>query len=144
MTTTQELERIDEAGTEAWDRHDPEAFVDLFADEFVWQDAAMPEPIRTKDEARAFMRGWFEAFPDMKLRKLRRVVGDDTLAAELEFTGTNTGPLALGGMSLPSTGRAVVGRGTYFVTVKDGKVVQFNSYPDVAGLMAQLGLLPGG
>ncbi len=34
------------------------------------------------------------------------------------------------------------GRGTYFVRVRDGKVVEFNSYPDLAGMMMQLGLMP--
>jgi len=48
----------------------------------------------------------------------------------------------MGGMELPPTGRRVVGRGSYFVRVKDGKVTEFSSYPDAAGLMMQLGLLP--
>jgi hypothetical protein len=37
----------------------------------------------------------------------------------------------------------VVGRGAYFVRVRDGKVVEFSSHPDAAGLMVQLGLMPG-
>jgi predicted ester cyclase len=75
-------------------------------------------------------------------RRTNRVVGDDGVAGEIEFTGTNTGPLTLGDMQLPATGKSVVGRGSYLAKFKDGKVVEFHTYPDAAGLMLQLGLLP--
>jgi hypothetical protein len=35
------------------------------------------------------------------------------------------------------------GPGSYFVRIKDGKIVEMRSHPDVAGLAAQLGLTPG-
>ena len=33
-----QLEALDDAGIDAWNRHDPDAFAALFADEFVWRD----------------------------------------------------------------------------------------------------------
>lgn len=140
----QELERIDDLGMAAWDNHKPDAFADLFADEFVLRDTTLPEPLHTVYEAVAYAQSWFTAFPDMHVRTTNRIVGEDSVAAEIEFTGTNTGPLVMGGMELPPTGRSVVGRGSYFVRVKDGKVTEFSSHPDAAGLMMQLGLLPPG
>ena len=140
----EDLERIDDLGMGAWDDHKPEAFVDLFADEFVWRDLTVPEPMRTSDEAVAYMQSWFTAFPDMRVRTTNRVIGQDSIAAEIEFTGTNMGLLAMGGMEIPATGKSVVGRGAYFVRVTDGKVVEFSSHPDAAGMMAQLGLMPQG
>jgi steroid delta-isomerase-like uncharacterized protein len=140
--SNEDLERIDDLGMAAWDAHKPEAFVDLFADEFVWRDLTVPEPMRTSDEAMAYMQSWFTAFPDMQVRTTNRVIGQDSIAAEIEFTGTNTGPLAMGGMQVPATGKSVVGRGAYFVRVTEGKVVEFSSHPDAAGMMAQLGLMP--
>ena len=142
--SNEDLERIDELGMAAWDDHKPEAFADLFADEFVWRDLTVPEPMRTPDEAIAYMQSWFTAFPDMQVRTTNRVIGQDSIAAEIEFTGTNTGPLAMGGMEIPATGKSVVGRGAYFVRVADGKVVEFSSHPDAAGMMVQLGLMPQG
>jgi hypothetical protein len=35
-----------------------------------------------------------------------------------------------------------IGKGTYFARVKGGKIVEFNSYPDIAGMMMQLGFMP--
>jgi steroid delta-isomerase-like uncharacterized protein len=142
--SNEDLERIDELGMAAWDNHKSQAFVDLFADEFVWRDLTVPEPMRTSEAATAYMDSWFTAFPDMRVRTTNRVIGQDSIAAEIEFTGTNTGPLAMGGMQIPATGRSVVGRGAYFARVADGKVVEFSSHPDAAGMMAQLGLMPQG
>ena len=102
----------------------------------------MPELIRTREAATEYVQAWFTAFPDMRVRRTNRVIGEDSVAGEIEFTGTNTGPLSMGGRQLPPTGKSVVGVGAYFVKVKDGKVTEFTSYPDTVGLMVQLGLMP--
>jgi steroid delta-isomerase-like uncharacterized protein len=138
-----ELEQIDDQGMAAWDKQDPDAFMDLFAQDFVWRDLTMPEEMRSDEQARQYMQGWFTAFPDMRVHTTNRVIGEDSVAAEIEFTGTNTGPLVMGGMEMPATGKGVVGKGAYFARVKDGKIVEFSSHPDAAGMMMQLGLLPG-
>lgn len=138
----QDLERIDDLGMAAWDGHKPDDFVDLFADEFVWNDLTRPEPMRTKDDAKGYVQSWLTAFPDIRVRTTNRVVGEDSVAAEIEFTGTNSGPLVMGGREIPPTGRNVVGRGAYFFRVDEGKIAQFSSHPDAAGMMAQLGLMP--
>jgi steroid delta-isomerase-like uncharacterized protein len=138
----EEPERIDDLGMKAWDDHDVDAFLGLLADEFVWRDITVPEPMTTREAARQYMLGWFTAFPDMRLTASNRVVGDDALAAELLFTGTNTGPLQLGAMQVPPTGKSVIRRGSYFVKVQDGRVTEFSTHPDAAGLMLQLGLTP--
>lgn len=139
----QELERLDDLGIAAWDNHKPDAFVELFADVFVLKDVTIREPISTRDGATAYAQSWFTAFPDLHAVRTNRVVGEDSVAGEIEFTGTNTGPLTLGSMELPPTGKSVVGRGAYFARVRDGKVIEFTTYPDAAGLMVQLGLMPG-
>jgi steroid delta-isomerase-like uncharacterized protein len=138
----EEMERLDDRGIAAWDAHDAEGFANLFADNFVLNDIGMPEPIRDREGLLAYAGAWFTAFPDMTVKETSRVISDDAVASELEFTGTNTGPMMMGGREIPPTGRIVNGRGTYFVRVRDGKVVEFNSYPDLAGMMMQLGLMP--
>jgi steroid delta-isomerase-like uncharacterized protein len=144
VMSKEDLERIDDLGMAAWDNHQPEAWADLFADEFWLRDLALPQPIRSKEEVRRYMQGWFTAFPDMRVTTTNRVIGEDSIAAEVEFTGTNTGPLAMGGMEIPATGKSVVGKGAYFARVQGGKVVEFSAHPDAAGMMMQLGLMPQG
>ena len=138
----EDVERIDDRGMAAWASRDAQAFVDIFADEFVVNDVGMPESIRERDGVRAYAQGWFTAFPDISVKQTNRVVSNDAVAAEVEFTGTNTGPMMMGGKEIPPTGKMVVGNGTYFARVRNGKVVEFNSYPDIAGMMMQLGFIP--
>src|SRR6266508_2923228 len=113
----EELERLDDQGMIAWNDHDAEAFVSQFADDFVWYDSALPEPIRDKEGARQYFNGWATAFPDMSAKVTNRVVGDDAFASEVEFTGTNTGPMVMGGNEIHPTDKAVTGHGTYFARV---------------------------
>lgn len=49
----------------------------------------------------------------------------------------------MGGMEMPATGKSVVGKGAYFACVEDGKIIEFSSHPATAGMMTQLGLMPG-
>jgi steroid delta-isomerase-like uncharacterized protein len=142
MSSREELEQLDEQGMVAWNAHDADAFMDMFADNFVWNDWTTPEPMRDREAARQYFDSWAKAFPDMNAKVTWRVIGDDSVASEVEFTGTNTGPMSMGGMELPPTNKSVVGRGSYFFRVRDGKVVEFNSHPDAAGMMVQMGMMP--
>ncbi|MFQ5947539.1 MAG: hypothetical protein ACE5KX_01590 [Acidimicrobiia bacterium] len=48
-----------------------------------------------------------------------------------------------GGPEIPPTGISVkAAKGAYFARVRNGEIVEFHSYPDIAGLMGQLGLMP--
>lgn len=114
----------------------------MFVDDFILRDWTTPEPIRDKDGLRGYFNAWIAAFPDMSVKQISRVVGDDAVAAELEFRGTNMGTMLMGGMEMPPTGKSIVGRGSYIAHVRDGKVVEFSSHPDAAGVMMQLGLMP--
>ena len=140
--TRDELERLDDKAMSAWDQHDVDAFASVFADSFVWRDWTLPEPIRDRAGLNQYFGAWMTAFPDMRVKTARRVIGDDSVAAEVEWTGTHTGPMAMGPAVIPPTGKAASGRGAYIAKVRDGKVVEFNSFPDVAGVMMQLGLIP--
>jgi predicted ester cyclase len=149
MITRDQLEELDRQGLAAWDNHDPEAFVELFgSNPVVWHDDSMENPILSAKEAHDYMEGWFRAFPDMRSRTTLRVVDTEQglVAAEVEFTGTNTGPLVMGGQEIPPTGRSVVGNGSYFVRVQESDdgvaMVEFHSHPNVLAMMAQLGLMP--
>jgi steroid delta-isomerase-like uncharacterized protein len=139
----QENLKYDEEEIAAWNAHDVERAAAIFADDVVWHDTGSPQAIHGKDGVRQYLQGWFSAFPDIKMTVINRVVTEDQVAAELEFIGTNSGDLQLApGATIPATGRTVYGKGTYFVRFRDGKTVEVHSYPDLAGMMMQLGLMP--
>ncbi|SCL17528.1 conserved hypothetical protein, steroid delta-isomerase-related [Micromonospora pallida] len=144
MIDREALKRLDDTRFAAWDTHQIDDFVGLLADDFVIRDTTISAPITTRDAARDYVRAWLTAFPDMRIRRTSRIVddADDTVAAEVEFTGTNTGPLTVGSRQVPPTGRAIVARGAYFARVRDGRFVELSLHPDQAGILAQLGLMP--
>ncbi|WP_211880602.1 ester cyclase [Pseudarthrobacter albicanus] len=139
--STDELKRIDDQAMTALNNHDADAFLGMFADVFVWHDWTVPEPIRDLEGARQYFNAWMTAFPDFQEKQTDRIVGEDAVAVEVEFTGTNTGPMVMGGNEIPATNRAVTGRGTYIARIRDGKIVEYRTHPDVAGMMMQLGLM---
>jgi predicted ester cyclase len=138
----EELIALNEQGLAAWNAHDADGYAEIFAADFVYTDDTLPDAMTSLDQVRDYLSGWFTAFPDMSIRQLNRVVGDDAVAGELEFTGTNSGPLRMGGMELPPTGRQITGHGTYFVRVAGDKVTEFHAHPNAAEMMMQLGMMP--
>jgi steroid delta-isomerase-like uncharacterized protein len=136
--------KLDEEEIAAWNAHDVERALAIFPDNVKWQDVSSPQPFNNKDGIRQYLQGWFSAFPDIKITVTNRVITEEYVAAELDFVGTNSGALQMapGAPAIPATGRKVSGKGTYFVRFKNGQAVEVHSYPDVAGMMMQLGLMP--
>lgn len=136
--------KLDEEEIAAWNAHDVERALAIFPDNVVWSDVNSPQSFPGKEAIGQYLHGWFSAFPDIKITVINRVITEDQVAAELTFVGTNNGALQLapGAPAIPATGRQVNGKGTYFVRFKDGKPVEVHSYPDAAGMMMQLGLMP--
>jgi len=136
--------RLDEEFIAAWNAHDADRALALLSEDVAWQDVANPEPMHGKAAIRPYLQAWFTAFPDLSARVKNHVVTEDQVAAEVEFSGTNSGPMQLapGAPAIPATGKRVTGQGTYFVRIRNGKGVAVHTYPDAAGLMMQLGLMP--
>src|SRR6266516_783611 len=49
LMTRDEIRALDDRGMVAWDSHDTDGFVALFADDFVYTDDGTPQPLRSKD-----------------------------------------------------------------------------------------------
>lgn len=135
--------KLDENFMAGWNNHSVEQTLSCLSDQAVWTDVGSPKPMTDKGEIGQYVQSWFTAFPDMQATVKNRVVSEDGLAVEVEFTGTNGGPLQMSSEmpALPATGKKVIGKGTYFVRIENGKAVEVHTYPDVAGLMMQLGLM---
>ena len=134
--------KLDEEFIAGWNARDTERTVAVLADDAVWQDVSNPEPMRDKNEMRQYVQGWYTAFPDLSAVVKNRVVTEEQVATEVEFAGTNTGPLQMapGAPAIPATGKKVHGKGVYFAKTRNGKMLEIHTYPDIAGMMMQLGL----
>ncbi len=79
----EDVARVDARSIAAWAEHDVDGVVAMLAEKFVWSDVGLPEPMRTLDEVRGYVRGWIEAFPDLRLEQTNRVVDENAVAGEL-------------------------------------------------------------
>ena len=141
--TREEILRLDDQLLAAINSHEFEQFAALLADDFVWHDWNYPEPFHTRDEMREYLEAWWAAFPDFEDSRIERIVGDDSVAVEVVWTGTNTGPLALvPGYTRPPTNKKVTaGKGTETIRMRDGKIVGWRTRPDVLGAMVEYDML---
>jgi steroid delta-isomerase-like uncharacterized protein len=129
------VEELHQRYVEAWNRHDPEAVVSRFGREGRYE--AIPMEQSYQGEALlGFVAMVIEAFPDLTLRVLRRIVAGPLLVAEWEVAGTHLGEL----MGLPPTGEYAILRGCEVTEfAPDGSICCSHVYWDSATVARQLG-----
>jgi steroid delta-isomerase-like uncharacterized protein len=141
--TTEEVVKLNRAIVDTWNQHDAEKFLSLCNENVIWKDSGVPQPYTGKEGARSFFEMWMTAFPDFSIDIVSTIANDNSIAMEIEFNGTNTGSMKMGDApEIPATNRKVTAnKGTCFAWFENDKLKEVHSYPDTAGMMAQLGLL---
>ena len=111
----------------------------LLAADFTFHDPAVsPEPM-TREAFLSFLGAFNVAFPDYQFSVEDQIVCDDKAVARWRFTGTHRGEF----LGIAATGRAVTLTGIDIFEFAGGKIVQGWVETNVAGLLRQLGVLPG-
>ena len=141
--TIQEVVKLNDDVLNAWKKHDTQRFLSLCTDRVIWRDTGSPHDYTGRDGAKKYFETWLTAFPDFTLDVKKTIVGENSIAGELEFSGTNNGPLQMeDAPEIPATHKKVTAnRCSYLAWFKDGKVTEVHTYPDLAGMMAELGLI---
>ena len=118
----------------AWNSHDPNKMLPLFADDVVYEDVAYGEVSRGHAELRKFAADEFDAVPDLELKLLRASVSSDHATIEWSFSGTDKG--------IYKTGKKFTVRGVSVIDLHGGKIVRNLDFYDSAAIMRQVGVLP--
>jgi predicted ester cyclase len=106
---------------------------------------SLHEPRRGREDIKAFMTGFREAFPDLNFWGAADLIAEgDYVVGRWEGGGTHTGPafsdFLIG--SLPAaTGRKMRFTGTTVLRLKDGKIVEEIGLDDGVTALQQLGLI---
>src|SRR5262245_20609431 len=79
------------------------------------------------------------AFPDIEITADQTVTDGDLVAITGTISGTNTGEL----MGLPATGKRAVFAYMDMHRIVDGRIVESWHVEDLAGMLTQLGHMPG-
>jgi steroid delta-isomerase-like uncharacterized protein len=137
MTTREAFER----GTDTFNAHDIDGFVEVLADDVVFE---APGGMRGegKEACAGFYGSWFTAFPDAHVDVHSVHFVDDVAVEEGTFTGTHEGTLHAPAGDIPATGRSVEVDYIQVLRFRDGKHVSFNLMFDRLLMLEQLGLVP--
>jgi steroid delta-isomerase-like uncharacterized protein len=121
---------------EAFNARRLDALDELFAHDVVDRSVAKEAEQVGLDGFKARIAGHHAGVSDLRM-EIHDLVGDDRLVAfRWSFTGTHDGPW----LGRPATGRAFVLNGINLERVDGGRIVEHWSYPDLLGLLRQLGL----
>ncbi len=117
---------------------DIDAFVDVFAEDFV-EHEAMPGMPPDREGTMQLFKMMRAAFPDMKWDAQDILVDGDKAVARVQFTGTNDGEF----MGMPATGQSVSIQAIDIVRFgEDGLAHEHWGVLDQMALMTQLGAIP--
>ena len=81
---------------------------------------------------------WVRAVPDMRMAVNDMVAEGDKVVVAFTLSGTQSGEL----MGAPATGKKIVGKTLMIFKIGRGKIVEIWEYPDMLGLLTQLGAVP--
>lgn len=122
--------------TTAWNDHDAEGVMAVFADGGTVSDPATDGTL-TGEEIGEWVAETAEAFPDVRFEIDRRVADEDGLLfVEWTMTGTHDGPFG----PLPPTGNAVELSGVDVISVSEHGITAIDGYFDMTEFKSQLGL----
>ena len=96
-----------------------------------------------KEVVRMQTEAAYGAFSDYHIELTNVVASKRQFAAQLEFNATHDGPFLTGPGASPiePTGKKVRTRGIFVCTVKKGKITEVHQYPDVLGVLLQIGAI---
>jgi steroid delta-isomerase-like uncharacterized protein len=122
---------------DAWNRHDADAIIALFAEGGTYHNPRLDHPLTGKAIG-DFAKSVWTAYPDTSFEIVScGDTGGGLVAAQWVLHGTQTGPYMDG---TPPTGRTVAYPGASFVQVEGDKVRSDHAYIDRQTIAEQLGL----
>ena len=111
--------------------------------ELVVEDFLEENPLPGQGPGRAgladVLAGMFAAFPDLHWAMHDAVVEGDRIMTLSTWTGTHRGEF----MGVPATGRRVTVEAWTLDRYRDGRLTESRIIMDVAGMLGQLGVIPG-
>jgi predicted ester cyclase len=122
----------------ALNEHKPADILALVADDAVESDQADSKDIKGKKAIEAGLKGFFAAFPDLKLEDHAAIAAGDYVIEIGTVSGTNKGPLG----PIKATGKSVKMPFAEVAKFKDGKIVELWRFRNGADTAMQLGLMP--
>lgn len=112
------------------------------ANDVVYEEIPTRLRVRGPDEFIKAVQRWKRAFPDSRANLLSSIVTADNVTAEVEWEGTQTGPLdGPFGMIQPTNKRGNV-KAVLLYKFKNNRIVEARHYFDLLTILSQIGVAP--
>lgn len=129
------IEAIDENDTDDWTILDQ-----YIADDFVAHNALHPGVSLDRDGMKQAAELFRIAAPGARHEITMQVAEGDLVVSHITARGAHSGEL----MGIPPTNKDVETAGIAIHRIRDGRIVEYWAVSDVAGVLQQLGVIPGG
>ncbi|MEJ7651980.1 MAG: ester cyclase [Chloroflexia bacterium] len=121
-------------GTGDWSAAD-----DVMSENATMNHPSSPEPVRGRDAIMGFLTMFRAGFPDLNMTVNHAVEGEDHVVVRWTMTGTHTEDL----FGIPPTNKPVKVTGISMFRFENGVIVEDTVEEDAAGMLRQIGLIPG-
>jgi steroid delta-isomerase-like uncharacterized protein len=142
-TTGTDLTHAAAAFVDAFNRADWDTWGRLIADDVVYTEAGTGRRVEGADAFLELAKGWKAAFADVTGTVHNAIVSGDTVAQELRWDGTHTGPLQMGDATIEPTGRRFSIEASFWYRFDGDHPRELHHYADLLMLLQQLGAMPG-
>jgi steroid delta-isomerase-like uncharacterized protein len=134
--------KVAEGVIDAFNRSDWESVRSSVAEDIVYQETGTGRRIQGVDAYLELCQGWKQVFADGAGTVRNMVASGDTVAQEVIWEGTHTGPLTGPGGTLPPTGRRVPVTATMWYMIEGGRVREIHHHIDLLTMLQGLGAMP--
>jgi steroid delta-isomerase-like uncharacterized protein len=112
---------------------------EILAPDYVHHDPATAEMGSGREGLEQMVTFYRQAFPDFSVQLDDQILADDKVVERWTGRGTHQGSL----MGMPATGRTITASGISIHRLAGGKIAETWTIFDTAGMLRQLGVIPG-
>ncbi len=140
--TEQDLIKLARENVEAYNTGDWQRLKAPLASDVVYDEVGSQRRMQGADQLVEAYQGWKRALPDGKGTIRSAFASGNSVAIEVTWTGTQSGPLEGPGGTIPASGKSMSLPGAQLITFEGDKVKELHQYFDLMTLLQQIGAAP--
>ena len=130
------------AATLAYNEGDWNKLRAVVHDNVVYDEAGTGRRTDSVDALVELLQGWKTALPDSRATFKGTIADGNTVAFQIVWNGTQSGPLAGPTGTIPASNKPINVPACQVLTVEGGKISTFTHYFNLMTLLTQIGALP--
>ncbi len=140
--TDQDLIKLARENIEAYNTGDWQRLKAPLASDVVYDEVGSQRRMQGADQLVEAYQGWKKALPDGKGTIRSAFASGNSVAIEVTWTGTQSGPLVGPTGTIPPSGKSMSLPGAQLITFQGDKIKELHQYFDLMTLLQQIGAAP--